>query len=127
MKKGFTLIELLVVLVIIGILLGIIVPQAIRALKNADAKQCAANIRSINTAIQMCYADTRDWNQCKTLDNIKSYFPDKEVPECPFGIGYTIDCDDTTGECAVNWEEHFDSIDDLRKGQNHSTGGGSET
>ncbi len=102
MRKGFTLVELLVVLVIIGILVAIILPSTLRAIKQANTKKCASNIRSIDTAAQMCYAENRDWSKCDTMAELRPYFPDEDgdgtgdCPQCPFAgdADNPNDCDD---------------------------------
>lgn len=119
MKKGFTLVELLVVLVIIGILVAIILPASLKAIRQANSKKCAANIRTIDTAIQMCYSETQDWNQCKSLStgSLPNYFPDEDgdgipdIPTCPFGKIYNIIQDPTTGGYHVKRGDHFDPGD----------------
>ncbi len=56
-EKGFTLIELLVVLVIIGILVAVAVPIYGNVTNNAERTAVEANLRTIDGAIMMYYAD----------------------------------------------------------------------
>lgn len=91
-KKGFTLVELLVVLVVIGVIVGLILPNTLRAIEEANEKECISNLRSLDTAIKLCYATTMDATQCDTipeLDGGTGNFLDS-APTCPFGIIYGI-------------------------------------
>ncbi len=93
-KKGFFLVELLLVVVIIGILIALILPNALRAIKQANTKECASNLRTIDTAIQMYYTETRAWPA--DMAALAPYFPDDDgdgttdTPVCPFGVAYSI-------------------------------------
>ena len=54
-KKGFTLIELLVVISIIGLLASIVVASLGGARKSGRDAKAKAEIRQIQTAIELCY------------------------------------------------------------------------
>ena len=55
-RKGFTLVELLVVISIIGILSAIAVPKFTDATKTARGAKIQADLRTIDSAIQIYYA-----------------------------------------------------------------------
>lgn len=55
MRKAFTLIELLVVIAIISVLMGLIVPQAGKAIRRARETTCQTNLKNLHAAC-MSYA-----------------------------------------------------------------------
>ncbi len=105
MKKGFTLVELLVVLVIIGVLIGLILPNTLKAIKQANNKECASNLRSIDTALQLCYTETHDWNKCNSVDALVTGKYLETKPVCPFGVAYAVG-DSDRGKSSVK-TDHF--------------------
>ena len=105
--KGFTLIELLVVLVIIGVLIAMIIPNTMRAITMANTKDCAANIRSIDTAIQMYYVENaRTWPAA--VADVAPFLSGGVVPTCKVdGTAYAIGADHT-----VVRGDHFTAFPD---------------
>jgi len=99
-KKGFTLVELMVVIIILGILVAIAIPIYNNVTKSAKENACAANIRTIQSAVQMYQAD-HDGTLPSSLSDL---VPDSgtkyidELPKCPVS-DYKVDYDynSTTG------------------------------
>lgn len=93
MKKGFTLVEMLIVLVVIGIILAVVLPNALRAIEQANVRDTASTLRSIDTAINLCYSQTRTWDACDSLAELRGanppYLEDGPV-NSPFGTAYDI-------------------------------------
>ncbi|MDP8265426.1 MAG: prepilin-type N-terminal cleavage/methylation domain-containing protein [Candidatus Aceula meridiana] len=90
-RKGFTLVEILFVVVIVGILVAILVPNALKAVAAANTKACAGNIRSIDAAFVACYADTRDWASCDDIAALVTGGYLEDTPVCPIGVDYAAD------------------------------------
>jgi prepilin-type N-terminal cleavage/methylation domain-containing protein len=106
MKRGFTLVELLVVLVVIGVIVGLILPNTLRAIEEANERECTSNLRAINTAIQLCFTTLRDATQCDTIAELGAYLDN--APTCPFGVAYAIPAAADTGTpSAVTTATHF--------------------
>lgn len=119
MKKGFTLVELMVVLVIIGIIIALVVPNTIRAIRVANTKDCANNIRTLETAIQMFYTENGDWPAAIDPDLIL-YMPDSngdgtvdadDIPECPItgAPAYVLAADANGDLSLIDRTGHFDN------------------
>ena len=107
-RKGFTLVEMLIVLVIIGVILALLFPNALTATRKTNEKECASNIRTIETAMQLCYSSTRDWAQCDSVAELRAASPVylDEDPICPFADAYNITVD-ADGAASVVRSEHF--------------------
>ncbi len=65
-KRAFTLIELLIVVAIIAILAAIAVPNFLEAQTRSKVSRCAADMRSIRTAIESYYVDVNWYPETDT-------------------------------------------------------------
>lgn len=86
-EKGFTLIELMVVVAIIAVLVSIAIPSFISATSSAKVKTCQANLRTIDGAIQVYYAEIGAYPTVAQLST-GTYL--KAWPTEPLGGTYTI-------------------------------------
>jgi prepilin-type N-terminal cleavage/methylation domain-containing protein len=63
-RKGFTLTEILIVLVVAGILLALILPNTLKAIDQGNIRADESNVKTLQTAVFMCYTATKDWSVC---------------------------------------------------------------
>lgn len=97
-NKGFTLIELLTVLAIIGLLVVIILAVLQEPRGNARDAKRKADLRSLGTAMELCYGD----ENCESADayiqyinytnarvgGIGSFVSSINMPDDPAGVSY---------------------------------------
>ena len=76
-RRGFTLVELLVVLLILGVLVGLAVPRYMDAQKNARFRTFTANVREIQSTLEVYRMDKTSTGPAEYPDNLgelTSYF-----------------------------------------------------
>ncbi|MFA5239402.1 MAG: prepilin-type N-terminal cleavage/methylation domain-containing protein [Phycisphaerae bacterium] len=99
-RKGLTLIELLIVVIILGALAAIAIPRISTSSATAKEKACLTNIATMNTQLELYYADNESYPALADLVADANYFPDGE-PNCPSGGTYTL-----TGDSRVSCSTH---------------------
>lgn len=100
-ERGFTIMELLVVIVIIGVLAAIGVPAYNNMTKKAKDTACQANMRTIQTAAGMYYAEKNAAvtvpDTTSTPNDLEAYMSNITSIKCPYdnSKGYSVVVTDT--------------------------------
>jgi len=90
-NKGFTLTEILIVLVVAGILLALILPNTLKAIDRGNRTADASNVKTLQTAVFMCYTDKKNWDLCDSQEELlNGKFIEEEVTSPFEGQSYTF-------------------------------------
>lgn len=100
-SKGFTLVEVAVVLVILGLLLGVVMPSILHARAAAQAKNCIENLWQIEQAKEQYAMDAhlRTGADVTVDDLVPTYLT--SFPTCPAGGTYMVNPVDTNPSCSL--------------------------
>ncbi len=98
-RKGLTLIELLIVVIILGALVAIAIPRMSQNSTTAKMRACQTNQATIDTQVELYYADNGSYPTLATFLTNADYFPDE--PTCPSGGTYDYDANNRV-YCDVN-------------------------
>jgi len=104
-RRGFTLVELLVVLLILGVLVGLAVPRYMDAQRNARFRTFAANVREIQSTLEVYRMDKTSTGPAEYPDNLSeltSYFT--QPPINPY-TGKSM-LSDNPEESGLRYENH---------------------
>jgi len=106
-KRGFTLIELAIVVLVIGILIGIAVPQFIRSRSHSQMKSCLSSLRKIEEGKELwAIAEHKGADaECDMSDIVPNYV--KRLPECPSGGSYEPNALDEQPTCTKGTDPTF--------------------
>ena len=101
--SGFSLVEVLLIIVVIGFLLGVALPNQLRAAKEAKGFHCRSNLEDIQSAIQEWADENGGQNSAAkvTLEDIKSYLARGKI-QCPSGGQYILTTTDEAPKCSVD-------------------------
>lgn len=76
-KKGFTLVEVMVVVIIIGALSGILMISAITAMDRAEATRIVSDLKNIQSASLLYFADNSAWPVAGDISAVNPYLSAK--------------------------------------------------
>ena len=89
-NSGFTLIEIMIVVAIIGILLGIAIPNFRAHTEKSRATACQAQLRLIkNAAALWALENKKALTDSVDVNTLVDFFDDKKIPTCQAGGNYT--------------------------------------
>ncbi|MGL4607846.1 MAG: competence type IV pilus major pilin ComGC [Eubacteriaceae bacterium] len=69
-NHGFTLMEVIVVIAILGALTALALPQFTGVLNNAQVNTDNANVRILESAVELCHAETGAFPVATTFDGL---------------------------------------------------------
>jgi prepilin-type N-terminal cleavage/methylation domain-containing protein len=106
-RRGFTLIELAIVILVIGILIGIAVPQFMRSRSHSQMKGCLSTLRKIDEGKELwAIAEHKaEGATCEMDDIVPNYL--KRLPACPSGGSYQPNTLDELPTCSRGTDTTF--------------------
>ena len=110
-RRGFTLVELLVVLAILGLLVGLVGPQVMKALGGSKTKTARIQIEDLSATLDIYrlelgrYPTTNDGRQALVENTAGAsnwngpYLKKNKVPQDPWGFDYQYRSPGEHGSC----------------------------
>ena len=88
--RGFTLFEVILLIAVFGLLVGVAVPNKLRADQKADVNRCRANLENLEFSVSKWAAKgSKKDGSPVTLQDIQS-FTGKDLGRCPSGGEYNL-------------------------------------
>jgi len=97
--RGFTLVEIMIVVLIIGLLLGIAIPNMIKARERSAANTCQTHLRHLHDATQEWAIETKQGPGAVPQEDDLSPHYLRSYPECPSGGAYTLSAVEDVPTC----------------------------
>jgi len=91
-RRAFTLVEVMIAIMIIGLLAAMAAPAVLKAREKAQTRLCMNNLRVIHTAGEQYLFEHPDDTDI-TLEELKQFFSNEVIPECPQGGTYQTKVD----------------------------------
>jgi len=103
-RKGFTLVEIMIVILIIGVLLGMAIPQWMKARESSRRQTCLKNLRRISDGKDLFAMENKLQNGDPVAegDLWPEYIKGDAFPECPESGTYAINEVGTDPTCSVH-------------------------
>lgn len=107
-RKGFTIIEVMIVVVIIGLLLGIAIPNYLNARTRTQKTTCISNQIEIDTAKELWAIENRmaPGTAVTSADLWPTYLRGPNFPICPSGGVYAIGVVNDSSSCSIVTHSH---------------------
>jgi prepilin-type N-terminal cleavage/methylation domain-containing protein len=102
-RRGFTLVEILIVVAIVGILVGLAVPNFLKSRTQARKQLCIENLSQIESAKQLWGLENskKDGDTPADQELIGADRYIKITPECAAGGVYRFNAIGTTATCTI--------------------------
>lgn len=105
--RAFTLVEIMIVVTIVGLLVGIAVPNFIKHRNSVRVKACMDNLRVLDSAkAQWGIEERKSATIVPTATELSTYLRDARLPECPANGTYRLRSLAKTPVCSLSPEGH---------------------